>query len=213
MKLSFNIPLGDTLSNTCFTGYWDSALNDEGAIATDDGKINCYGVTKKHIGINPKFSPRMRSLYQMEEKIIHLEAGKTTYHAIQGYRGIYDFSKFWDGANFNNYQKNNMGVCMGFYPDLVATDTGGNGTATRSTDIVLTDPYGILVETTCHYIIRMPEQSGFKITAAAVGTAQPLKQRRHHPYAIKFNPGPVGTIGNVAVIDDDNPQAEAADGV
>jgi len=203
---------GNLRGTADFTGYWDTALNEEGAVATD-GRINCYDVDKEMIGLSPKLSPRMSAMYQMEEKVIHLEAGKTTYHAIQGYRGVYDFSKFWDGVNFNNYQKNNMGVCMGFYPDIVATDTGGNSTATRSTDIVLADPYGILVETTCHYVIRMPEQAGFKITAAAVGTAQPLKQRRHHPYAIKYNPGPVGVIGNVAVIDDENPQAEATDGV
>jgi len=203
---------GNLRGTADFTGYWDTALNEEGAVATD-GRINCYDVDKEMIGLSPKLSPRMSSMYQIEEKVIHLEAGKTTYHAIQGYRGIYDFSKFWDGVNFNNFQKNNMGVCMGIYPDIVATDTGGNNTATRSTDLVLSSPYGIMVETTCNYVIRMPEQAGFKITAAAAGTAQPLKQRRHHPYAIKFNPGPVGVIGNVAVIDDENPQSEATDGV
>jgi len=202
---------GNLRGTADFTGYWDAALNEEGAAA--DGRLNCYGVTKTMIGVSPKLSPRMRDMYKIEEKVINLEAGKTCYHSLQGYRGIYDFSKFWDGVNFNNYTKHNMGVCMAFYVDVVATTTGGNSTATRSTDLTLASPFGLLVETTTNYVIRMPEQAGFQITAAAAGTYQTLKDRRQYPYAIKFNVGPTGVIGSVNEIDDENPQNAASVGV
>jgi len=196
-----------------FTGYWNAAINEESVI-TDDGYLNRYSSSSNVIGMNPKFSPRMNEMFQIEEKVINLEAGKQTYHQINGYRGLYDFSKFWDGLNFNNYNKNCMGVCMAFYPDLIGTD-GIAGDVSRTTQINPSSGFGLLVETRCHYTIRVPEQAGFSITVPAGGSTQQvsLKQRRHHPYAIKFNPGPIGLIGNVSLINDENPESKADEGI
>jgi len=192
-----------------FTGYWKAACNEENTAARL-GKINCYGISPNMIGGSPMLSPRMRETFTMEEKIIHLEAGKQTYHQINGFRGVYDFSKFWDGATFNNYNKNVMGVCMGFYPDLITT-TGITGNASRTTDIDSSDPWGIAVETRCRYTIRMPEQTGFVLPATYTAGSKKLDFRREHPYAVRHVAG-TGT-GSVALINDENPESQAVDGL
>jgi len=203
--------LKDKLKLTAnFVGYWDAANNEEGSTSTA-GRLNCYSVTKNTIGHTPTLSPRMKDVFTIEEKIIHLEAGKQTYHQINGFRGVYDFSKFWDGATFNNYNKNVMGVCMAFYPDLICTDSVINGGPGRTTDIVGGDPWGLIVETRVRYTIRMPEQAGFVLPATYTPGSKKLDFRREHPYAVNFQPGPTGAIGNVALINDENPESKVDD--
>lgn len=198
-------------TNQQFSAEWFGAASKDASVA--DGKLNVLSATPSDIGMTPLLHPRMRHLYNIEEKDVVIEPGKSYVHLVQGPSRVYDYAKFWKNAgSFNNFQKGNKGVCMALFPDVVSTGTGGAGVAQRYTDITASDPYGLLVETTYSYVIRLPDQTGFQITGGAAGTEQPLYKRRNGPFAVKIW-NQVAQVGTVFDVEDENPQAPATSGV
>lgn len=196
-----------------FSDAWTNAFLAEADATFNDGRLNIAGATPNTIGATPQLSPRMKRQFNMEEKIIDLEAGKTYYHTIQGPRKLYDFAKFWERGVFVNDIKGVKGCCLVMIPDTVTHDTGGAGQTNRSTAIAAADPYGICVETIYNYVIQMPEQAGFVLTTTTLNTPVPLRQRRDHPYVIKKWNDIQPTTGGEVEIDDENPQNKATVGL
>lgn len=199
-------------SNVNFGAEWINSFTREAT--PTDGKINQLGMAVDVIGVSPLLSPAMRERFSIEEKIILLEAGKYFKHTVQGPRKLYNFPAFGQATGFNNAQKGNKGVHMAIMVDNSSTTTFGNNNSHRVTDIAPNDGFGILTETIYNYVIRLPEQAGFKYPAAYPGgLMQTLKQRRHGPYAIKIWNDPGTQPGTVTEIPDENPQNQGTTGI
>lgn len=196
---------------TGFLDEWTFEMAKD-ASATD-GNLNVLGLTPTNYGINPGLSPGMRQKFKIEETLIQLEPGKSYVHTVQGPAKRYDMNKFYDtgtaGGNFSMWQKGVKGVCMALSTDIIATSTGTNNTQ-RYTDIGPAQPFGLLVETTYNYVIRLPDQTGFKVTAAA-GAQQALPKRRGNPYCV-LNWDQVAQSGTVVEMEDENPLVRATEG-
>jgi len=196
-----------------FATEWANSFASEtlrtisGSVAASTTGLNTLAITPNVIGTSPGMSHAMRDKYSIEEKIIMLEPGRTYKHQVQGPRKVYDFGKFNQGATFINGIKGIKGLCMGISVDNTSTSTFGAGNSHRITNMENADPYGILVETIYNYVIRMPEQTGFKVGAAlAVGDNVPMNYRRDKPYAVKiWNQPGSAEIGTVSEVNEENP--------
>jgi len=200
-----------------FGAEWGSALARDAS--PTDGKINQIGVTADVIGVSPMLCPSMRERFKIEEKIILLEPGKYFKHTIQGPRKMYNFPSFqYNGSgtsSFLNSQAGIKGCHMSITVDNTSTSVIGPGISHRVTDIVDLDGYGILTETIYNYVLRLPEQAGFKLASAVVGSQQPISSRRQTPYVIKIwnDISAAPTPGTVTEVPDENPQNQAVQGV
>lgn len=204
-----------TLGN--FVAEWADSFASEtlrtifGSASASTTGLNTLAVTPLTIGASPSMSHSMREKYNIEERVILLEPGRTFKHNVQGPRKLYDFGKFNQGSSFTNGIKGIKGCAMGFMVDNTMSTTFGPGNSARLTNMLAEQPYGIAVETVYHYVIRMPEQAGFKVAPSLVaGDNAPLNYRRDKPYAIKVwnNPGGA-SIGSVTEVNEENPAVAA----
>jgi len=172
-----------------FTKEWELAFTSEGNGGPGgDGKINVQNINQNVIGAHPGMSPAIRRKFKIEEKEIRLEAGKTFVHYLQGASMLYEYAKFQESGSFDNYQHMCRGVAMAMYTDLTGVESGAAGQSHRYTELPAdrTGPYGLCVEATLNYVIRLPEQAGFTFgSSTASGTRQQLENRIAHPYCIK----------------------------
>jgi len=201
-----------------FSTFWEEMLTKDSTLP--DGRLNVLSNTRETLGQSPMFNPGVKKYFKIMEEDISLEPGKTYVHYVQGPAKKYDYSKFWNSSiGFLNQQKGNKGVCMALSLDVTSTSTGGAGVAQRYTDIVAADAFGLLVETQYNYVLSVPDQTGFRLTFTipAVGPTTidnqtPLMKRRGNPYAC-VNWNQIGQAGTVVDIEDENPQAQAVNGL
>jgi len=200
-----------------FAAFWESQLTKDAALA--DGRLNVLANTTATLGQSPMFNPGVKKYFKIMEEDISLEPGKTYVHYVQGPAKRYDYSKFWNSSvGFLNQQKGNKGVCMALMLDVTSTSTGGAGVAQRYTDIVGADAFGLLVETQYNYVLSVPDQTGFRLTftvpvgGATIDAQTPLMKRRGNPYAC-VNWNTVSQSGTIVDIEDENPQAQAVNGL
>jgi hypothetical protein len=194
-----------------FTNEWANAMSNDAA--PSGSALNVGNANQNTIGMSPMLSPQMKKLFKIEEKSVFLEPGKIFKHTVQGPSKVYDYAKFWLNGTFNNFQKGTKGVCMALSTDITALSTGLNAVQ-RYTDIVSVDPFGICVETQYHYVLRLPDQTGFRLQIPTVGTTidQQLTRRRGSQYSFT-NYNAVTQTGTVATTSDENPQATTTQGV
>lgn len=202
--------IGADAGNQQFTDEWINTAIAEGAGA--NGKINVLSQGTDEIGMTPQLSPSMKKKFSMEEKEVVLEPGKTFLHYVQGPSMFYEFSKYFNNGLFNNYQNMCKGVCMAYYTDLSAGLTQPSGETNRFTDMVEVSGVGLLVETVYNYVIRLPDQAGFKLQSAALGSAQELDFKVPNVYAVKtWNK--VAQNGTVIELNDESPGVPETAGI
>lgn len=188
-----------------FSAEWAAAASSESFSLVpnnQNGNLNRASAPITEIGMNPNFSNSIRKRFSIEEKEVRLEAGKSFVHLVQGPSMLYNYSSFKAEGVFNGFQKMCKGVCMALSTDMTGTTQGvtpeqapvltsNTGHQHRWTKLPsvpnseINHPYGILVETTYNYVIRMPEQSGLKVQSNVPGTNQILDNRLSHPYCVK----------------------------
>lgn len=195
----------EVLRTGSFVGEWADCALDE---ANNVGKINVSGATTEEFGMSPKLSPSMRKRFAMEEKLIILEPGKSYVHTIQGPSQLYDFSKFKENTTYTPYHKFVKGCMIQLSTDLTGSTTayapgilgedyvpprnlivgdvvrGATHRWSKMGSSLTAQPYGLLIETTYNYSIRMPDQTGYKVATAGTNNQQ-LNARINHPYHVK----------------------------
>jgi len=161
---------------------------------------NPIGVTVNVIGASPKHLQQIKNLYSIDETIFTLEAGKEYVHTLTGPKDkMYDFSKFYDGAVFQNAQKMVKGCLIALYSDVTSLADGRVG---RYTDIDA--KHGIVCETVSYIKVAMPEQAGFSIPLVAPlpGDTQQLTSRKDNVFAIYNANAAQGAQTVVYVVDE-----------
>lgn len=188
----------DALTNGSFADEWAAQALLEGNQTNGNLNITAAGIGE--FGMSPNFSPAVRKRFSIEEKEVRLESGKTYVHLVQGASQLYSYAEFRSGNQFNNCQKMVKGVCLALSVDVVGSTAAIPGTGESSTlnshcgaaqrwtglsPWNVPGPYGLLVETTFNYVIRIPEQAGFKLPSDTIGTNIFLDNRLNHPYYVK----------------------------
>jgi len=196
-----------------FIRYWADCLNDEeitGGI-TNGSKLNLADCTVNTMYSTPYMSPSVTANYAIDQTKIILEPGKEYIYTMNGGAKEYNFSKFYRPDNaFINEQKFCKQLCAVVYLDQVSTTLG---IPTRKSEMLTEEPWGLLIEQTKYMKIGMPEQTGFTmVTPVVAGQPYPNTLRKNRPYIVR-DWSQQGSIGALAVISDENPQAPAADGV
>lgn len=197
------------LLNGSFVQDWATTVATEAANPLFGNQINVAGATTETLGMSPSFSPEMRSRFRIEEKLVMLEPGKSYVHTVQGDSMLYDFAKFQENGVVKDYHKFVKGCMISCCTDLtgstltpntlpaqerpgvplvVPTDFSGlpthRWTKLQTEGALFTSPYGLLIESQYNYVIRMPEQAGYTVTAVPK-TEQSLNNRKDHVYYVK----------------------------
>lgn len=174
----------------------------------------------------PTESPTFNNTYKVEYVSLLLQPGTMVRHKIQGPRDIMiDYSKLYQQDTLLNVQKYSravMGIMINTPNSLsnvsVSTGLGVVSTPGRWADKLdtLSAGFGLFVERTNHFSIRLPEQTGFQFPQVTQFSDISLKQQvlgMRRPRAIvnnHFLPHPNAAIGQVQEVIDlavMNPQA------
>jgi len=163
-------------------------------------------ITEMHT--HPAMLPEFRKLFNTKTAKVTIPPGGTHVHTVQGPTDkMCDFTKYWNGSSFQNYQSHCVWLFAIYYPDLITTDLGGFGRIINSAGA--TPDYGIVYEAIDRYVLELPEQTGFIApNPATPGSVQPLSQRSWS-FAYKTYPY-VGEVGSAVRIDDENPAVKEA---
>lgn len=193
----------NTLWAQCLTDDYNNGIN-----------VNNFGINTLHV--TPSMSPEFMRRMKFEKRTIVLDPGQTHQFILPGPKNQrYDFSKFWRDTVFVNLQPMVRTVMAVVKTDLIASYTG---TAPRVKDTIgrlaedgLNGVNGLLIESTIHYHIAMPEQAGFVYPAStALGVSQALTNRHKARYV--FNAMVASAVGSKALrFDEENPITEQID--
>jgi len=166
----------------------------------------------------PTESPTFNNMWKTETIRIVLQPGQVCVHKIQGPQGItIDYSKMYQNDILLNVQKYTRGVIaiVVNQPNVLTNvnnqGVGDAGTAGRWADQTNTVEagFGLYVERTDHYSIKMPEQTGFTVTDI-LGDQQVLNMRRPRSVNNNWFPAhpdaPEGRIEEVLDLSIMNPQ-------
>lgn len=196
-----------------FFDYWRDCLVDEALTggSTEGARLNLADMQPYTMYATPYMSPAVTANYAIDQTKIILEPGKEYIYTMNGGAREYNFSKYYRPDNaFINEQKFCKQLMAVVHLDMVGTSLG---IATRKSDMLTDQPWGLLVEQTKYLKIGMPEQTGFRlITPVTTGTSYPNTNRKNKPYIVA-DWSQQGAIGAVAVINDEVPNDPAAAGV
>jgi len=196
-----------------FFDYWRDSFVDESITGgtTEGSKLNLADTQPYTMYATPYMSPAVTANYAIDQTKIILEPGKEYIYTMNGGAREYNFSKFYRPDNFFvNEQKFCKQLMAVVYLDMVGTSLG---IATRKSDMLNDQPWGLLVEQTKYMKIGMPEQTGFRVVTPVVsGQSYPNTNRKNKPYIVQ-DWSQQGAIGAVAVINDEVPNDPAAAGV
>lgn len=165
--------------------HWTSILTDE------VNKIQNIGGSMQitNVGASPNVHPSWKTFYKMSETKLTLEPGQSHEMFVNGPSDtVYDYSKFFNGTNFQLYTKNNRYFVCCDLEDLESSFTvsaigGRYGQPVNDA----THTNGVICEATQKFKIEMPEQTGFKTGAAfPVTTVVPLELRQDTYYFKNF---------------------------
>jgi len=203
----------DGLTGTDFIQEWAVALAlfNPPAAGTQTSILNPLNILVDELGNTPRFCPQMTQMYSMDETYITLEPGKQYIHKVTASTNkLFDYAKYYVSNIFSNYQKFCKGTVAVVYGQIVS-NTDAPPSVGRFTDIAPGTSYGLLVETTDYYNLRMPEQAGFTYpnVAPVAGTTISL-YKRNRAFALKN--WAVTPTAAIMDIDDDNPLAPKAAG-
>lgn len=202
--------------------FINSALSDTSPLGPpgtrfQQGRENPTGNTINDIGMNPKFISAFTQNFTCDETIIKLEPGKEYYHKVMGPNDkMYKYNKFKRDGQYVDVMPFCKTTMFSLVSDLSTTSTAG--TAGRWTDIQSPSPFGLLNEVQYFTKIKCPDQTGFQIMdpqynqGGAIGNIQPLSQKGYC-YAVKYWGRAQDNLGAVVDIEDENPQAQAANGL
>lgn len=191
------------LTRTAVTGATGTLLAE--------ARENPTNVVKEVIGFKPKMLSSFSKFFSLDETVIYLEPGKEYNHVVKGPNDmIYKYQKFFVNGAFYNVQKFCKSTLVSITTDLV-TDTLGSGVG-RITDMTAAgNPYGLAGEFYTYTKLKCPDQTGFQNpTTVTVGAVQPLGQKG---YAFAIKNWYSDQNGNIVDIEDENPQAQAANGL
>lgn len=176
----------------------------------------------EEIDRDPNQCQALKNQYKLETITLMLQPGQEVMHKIQGpQKQVIDFTKLYKNnllQNIQKYSRNVLGI-MYNSPNAAGTvDVNGVITAAvggRYGDFVDNQQAGFVVhvERRDHYKIRMPEQTGFVLESAVVGSHQTLNKRfKKTQYNVLNKAKP--DIGAFQVIDLSvmNPQAPVSAG-
>jgi len=207
-----------SIINTINDGLVDNSPVGTTGNRGTQGRENPASVGLYTIGFKPTLMTSFNKLYSLDETIIKLEPGKEYYHKVKGPNDkLYKFNAYKkNGVPFDvtPFAKTTL-ICLN--TDLCATSLIGGGRVGRWTDVSVVGPYGLLFETTNFTKIKCPDQTGFQRLSAATnpltpGTVQELSQKGY-AYIIKNWYSTQESLGSVVDIEDENPQAQAVNGL
>lgn len=184
---------------------WNQALNTQNSITGQ----NPTGTTPFTLYNTPKYLKEMKARYQMDETFVDIPPGMEHVYKVDGPTMEYDFSKYWKDTTFYDMQKFTKQVAFIAYNDLVKTSLGTLG---RFTDNTIPSSGSVIVEQTCFLKFAIPEQAGFIWPAGGFGINKgvSLKDKR---YVFGIENFQQAQAGGVQYIEDENPQAFAANNV
>lgn len=135
----------------------------------------------------PDQCPTFRNSWKVEYINIVLQPGQQCSHKIQGPQKItIDYGKLYANdvlQNVQKYSRSVFGILINT-PNALArintsTGVGVLGTAGRWADRIdnTAAGFGVFVERTDHWSIKLPEQAGFTLTTNTIGATQTLNKR------------------------------------
>lgn len=163
---------------------------------TDDNtnsiNINNYGINTMHV--TPSMSPEFKRRFKFVKRQIILEPGQFHQIITPGPKNMrYDFSKFWRATNFVNAQPMARTLMFIVKTDLIAsTNAGVADTIGRLKEKGKANVNGLLIESTVHYHIAMPDQAGFVYPTVVVGASQFLGYRHPARYVLNVTAASAG---------------------
>lgn len=174
------------------------------------GRENPSSVTLNTLGFTPKLVSAFNKNYTLDETVISLEPGKEYYHTVRGPNDkIYKYLQFSRNGVYRNQQTFTKQTIVCCYTDLV-TDTLGLNVG-RITDINGASPFGLLCETMDFVKIKCPDQTGYMAPSSILaGAVQPITQ---FGYAYTIKNWYQTQSGTIIDIEDENPQAQAVNGL
>jgi len=181
---------------------WSKALSDQaGSQGTHENPtITTIFTLYNH----PKYASQVRNMYNIEDTIVDIPAGKEYVYKVDGPAMTYDYAKYWKENKFYDMQKFTKQVVITACNDLVKTSLNAFG---RYTDMTVASSGGVVIEQTGYIKFSVPEQVGFLKTTPVVGGApQNLDYRR---YAFGIDNFQDTQTGAVSYIGDENPQNTA----
>lgn len=195
--------IGNELARTATSGVPGSL--------TQESRENPTNVQKETIGFKPKMISSFGKFFSCDETVIYLEPGKEYNHTVKGPNDmIYRFQKFYINGVFYNAQKFCKTTLVSVQTDLVTDDLAravGHFTDMNNPG----NPYGLAAEIMHYHKLKCPDQTGFQNPVNQnTGTIQPLTQRG---YAFAIKNWYSDQDGSIVDIEDENPQAIAANGL
>jgi len=202
---------------TITDGLYDSGPVGVAGSRGTQGRENPSGVSLQTIGFKPTLMTSFNKNYALDETIIKLEPGKEYYHKVKGPNDkLYKFNQFKKNGtpyDVTKFCKTTL-VCASV--DMTGLSLQGGNFIGRYTDMSDQGPFGLLIESTQFTKIKCPDQTGFQrlngLSTPAVGTVQELSQKGY-AYVIKNWYDTQENKGTVVDIEDENPQAQAVNGL
>lgn len=135
-------------------------------------------VTQNNLFIHPKTTDQFNQYFTSSETDYTLEPGQSIEENVEGPKMVYDGAKFWQTANYCTHQKQDIYSFVVYWYDLVVgtAPTALVGYINEPASIAATN--GLLVQSTYHCHLSMPEPAGWISTGAAPAAgAVPLNNR------------------------------------
>ena len=211
-KLKFFICAPKKIADLEPKGDLDTRLTEmnEGTNLVNNGS-NVLSNNYEKLGLDPRSIPGWSAGWSHEVVDILLQPGQTHMHVVQGPKWLdMDWNKYLNGGAYIEQQKFMRYMFVIFHTDLLGTSGVGGGVPLPGTmgyycedgDVATGqfDGYGVAVDQTFHYHIKMPEQTGHQVEAAPANGEQALTKRRN---AFAYSDYIAGRVGTLERIDDE----------
>lgn len=183
----------------------------EGTNALNNGS-NVFSVSMEKIGLDPRSIPGWTKTWSVEMHDILLQPGQSHVQVVQGPKWLdMDWNKFLNGGSYIEQQKFMRYMMVFYHTDLIASSgvagspaaPGQAGYYAEQGDIDtgLFDGFGVLVDQTFHYHLKMPEQVGFQVEGGGPANGEQSLSKRRYAYA--YSDYIAGKIGTLERIDDE----------
>jgi len=212
-KLKFFVLAPKKVTNIEPKGDLSARLTEmnEGTNSVNNG-ANVFSVSMEKIGLDPRSIPGWNKTWSVELHDILLQPGQSHIQVVQGPKWLdMDWNKFLNGGDYIEQQKFMRYMMVFYHTDLIASGgvagspaaPGQAGYYAEQGDIDtgLFDGFGVLVDQTFHYHLKMPEQVGFQVEGGGPSNGEQSLSKRRYAYA--YSDYIAGKIGTLERIDDE----------
>ena len=180
--------------------YWTNSIAND---ITNGFQLSTFGISPSYLGFMPGDSPTMMKGFKHSTTEVFLEPGASYSYFLQGPSNFdYDSEKMFATTLYQSIQKYSRYVLPIVSSELLLDSASDAVNSFGRFPMAFSRAVSINCERKMYCKIKMPDEAGFVVSSAAVGTPQALGERRNCMIYNNWPGQQGGSLGTTPVFTD-----------